>query len=222
MVTPTGSRIAAAIAETGFPKAFRRGTHLIVEPSETLARYRPLASLMGITRLGNITGLDRIGIPVVAAIRLNSRSVSASQGKGLDLPQALMEAVEGFHAEEVGERRRAAYRELAREKGVVDPSTLSTQRHKQHRSDATQFDRGARDRVVWDLRREYGEVGDMEEDPDHQASGAGQLHPRALSEPDVILSHHPAPIVRPRPIMHNHGNKYGGTKQVFTWPMPGL
>jgi len=32
-----------------------------------------------------------------------------------------------------------------------------------------------------------------------KASGAGQLHPRALSEPDVILSHHPAPIVRPRP-----------------------
>ena len=36
-------------------------------------------------------------------------------------------------------------------------------------------------------------------DPNDQASGAGQLHPRALSEPDVILSHHPAPIVRPRP-----------------------
>ena len=34
---------------------------------------------------------------------------------------------------------------------------------------------------------------------DPEASGAGQLHPRALSEPDVILSHHPAPIVRPRP-----------------------
>jgi antirestriction protein ArdC len=35
--------------------------------------------------------------------------------------------------------------------------------------------------------------------PSEEASGAGQLHPRALSEPDVILSHHPAPIVRPRP-----------------------
>jgi len=35
--------------------------------------------------------------------------------------------------------------------------------------------------------------------PDEQVSGAGQLHPRALSEPDVILSHHPAPIVRPFP-----------------------
>ena len=33
-----------------------------------------------------------------------------------------------------------------------------------------------------------------------QASSAGQLHPRALSEPDVILSHHPAPIVRPLPL----------------------
>jgi len=85
---------------------------------------------MGITRLGNITGLDHIGIPVVAAIRPNSRSVSVSQGKGLDLPQAmasaLMEAVEGFHAEEVGEGRRAAYRELACDEGVVDPLTLCT------------------------------------------------------------------------------------------------
>src|SRR5271165_2771468 len=30
-----------------------------------------------------------------------------------------------------------------------------------------------------------------------EVSGAGEFRPRALSEPDVILSHHPAPIVRP-------------------------
>ena len=36
-------------------------------------------------------------------------------------------------------------------------------------------------------------------DGDDEASGAGEFHPRALSEPDVILSHHPAPIVRPCP-----------------------
>ena len=34
---------------------------------------------------------------------------------------------------------------------------------------------------------------------DDEASGAGESHPRALSEPDVTLSRHPAPIVRPRP-----------------------
>lgn len=85
---------------------------------------------MGITRLGNITGLDRIGIPVVVAVRPNSRSVSVSQGKGLDLTQAmasaLMEAIEGFHAEEVGEGRRATYREIAADGAVVDPLTLCT------------------------------------------------------------------------------------------------
>ena len=83
---------------------------------------------MGITRLGNITGLDRIGIPVAIAVRPNSRSVSVSQGKGLDLPQAmasaLMEASEGFHAEEIGPCRIAAYRDLAACETVVAPETL--------------------------------------------------------------------------------------------------
>lgn len=110
------------------PKRFRRGTHRSVDPAETLARVRPLMARMGITRLGNITGLDRIGIPVAVAVRPNSRSVSVSQGKGLDLPQAmasaLMEAAEGFHAEEIEPGCRAAYRDLARGEGVVEPETL--------------------------------------------------------------------------------------------------
>jgi YcaO-like protein with predicted kinase domain len=110
------------------PKRFRRGTHRIVDPSATLARLRPHAARMGITRLGNITGLDRIGIPVAVAVRPNSRSVSVSQGKGLDLGQAmasaLMEACEGFHAEEIGPVRRASYRDLAAREAVVDPAAL--------------------------------------------------------------------------------------------------
>jgi YcaO-like protein with predicted kinase domain len=85
---------------------------------------------MGITRLGNVTGLDRIGIPVAVAVRPNSRSVSVSQGKGLDLTQAmasaLMEAIEGFHAEEIEKGRRCSYREIAKDGCVVDPSTLCT------------------------------------------------------------------------------------------------
>jgi ribosomal protein S12 methylthiotransferase accessory factor len=83
---------------------------------------------MGITRLGNITGLDRIGIPVAIAVRPNSRSVSVSQGKGLELPQAiasaLMEACEGFHAEEIGPLRFSTHRELASTETVADPASL--------------------------------------------------------------------------------------------------
>jgi YcaO-like protein with predicted kinase domain len=129
-LTPASLRVAHAVAETAVPKTFRRGTHRIAAPSETLIRFRPLASRMGITRLGNVTGLDRIGIPVVVAVRPNSRSVSVSQGKGLDLAQAmtsaLMEAIEGFHAEEVGEGRHASYRQIAANQSIVDPLSLCT------------------------------------------------------------------------------------------------
>src|SRR5437899_351616 len=114
--------------EEPLPKRFWQGTHRTADPGETLARVRPHAARMGITRLGNITGLDRIGIPVAVAVRPNSRSVSVSQGKGLGLPQAmasaLMEACEGFHAEEVGPVRRLSYRRLAANETVVDPAGL--------------------------------------------------------------------------------------------------
>jgi ribosomal protein S12 methylthiotransferase accessory factor len=44
---------------------------------------------MGVTRIANVTGLDRIGIPVAIAVRPNSRSVSVAQGKGQTVPLAL-------------------------------------------------------------------------------------------------------------------------------------
>jgi YcaO-like protein with predicted kinase domain len=101
----------------------------MVAPSDTLARVRPYALRMGITRVGNVTGLDRIGIPVAVAIRPNSRSVSVSQGKGLTLSHAMasamMEAAEGFHAEDIGARfRYASYRDLALCARVVEPHLL--------------------------------------------------------------------------------------------------
>ena len=81
------------------------GTRRAIPPSQTLRRIRPLMRDAGITRLADVTGLDWIGIPVYQAIRPNSRTLSASQGKGLTRAQArvsaLMEALEGFHAEKI-------------------------------------------------------------------------------------------------------------------------
>jgi ribosomal protein S12 methylthiotransferase accessory factor len=116
------------VLDQGQAKVFRRGTHRSAAPEDTLVRVKPYAKAMGITRLGNITGLDRIGIPVAVAVRPNSRSVSVSQGKGLDLPQAmasaLMEACEGYHAEEIGPCQRLSYGALSRSEPVVDPGGL--------------------------------------------------------------------------------------------------
>ena len=111
-------------------KLFKRGTHRIISPDDTLARIAPKALQIGITRLGNVTGLDRIGIPVTVAIRPNSRSVSVSQGKGLGLSQALasalMEAIELFHAEEpAGRAVDASFLELSANARVVRQGLLS-------------------------------------------------------------------------------------------------
>ena len=94
-----------------------------------MARVAPMARQMGITRLGNLTGLDRIGIPVTVAVRPNSRSFSVSQGKGLGISEALasamMEAIELFHGEDLTARTVvASFRELSATTRTVPPTSL--------------------------------------------------------------------------------------------------
>ena len=84
-------------------KGFRGGTHRLVSPEETLARILPILPRLGVTRLANITGLDRIGIPVVLAHRPNAATLANGGGKGVTLVAAKvsagMEAIEVQHAE---------------------------------------------------------------------------------------------------------------------------
>lgn len=86
-------------------KSYTFGTHRAVSPEETLERIAPSLGKFGITRVADVTGLDRIGIPVSLACRPNARSLSVSQGKGLTLAaaraSAVMESVELHHAERV-------------------------------------------------------------------------------------------------------------------------
>src|SRR5262245_6391051 len=110
-------------------KGHRRGTHRLVAPGETIERIAPLKALMGITRVASVTGLDRIGIPVVMVCRPNSRSIAVSQGKGLDLDAArasgLMESVESFHAETItSPLKLGTYRELGRTHPLIDVAAI--------------------------------------------------------------------------------------------------
>jgi YcaO-like protein with predicted kinase domain len=106
-------------------KRYRNGTNRCCSPLETQRRLTPLLSAMGITRIANVTGLDHVGIPIVLVYRPNSRSLSAAQGKGLELgdvkASGLMEAVESFHAEHIDRPVRfESYAELRRHASVVD------------------------------------------------------------------------------------------------------
>jgi ribosomal protein S12 methylthiotransferase accessory factor len=110
-------------------KAWRRGTHRTVDPATTLARLQPHLTDIGITRIANVTGLDRIGVPVVMVCRPNARSLAVSQGKGLTLDAAkasgVMEATELHHAERIElPLKLGSARDLARGHRLVDLDAL--------------------------------------------------------------------------------------------------
>src|SRR5437762_3489363 len=123
----------------GTRKGFRDGTHRLVDLEETLRRIAPYREAMGITRVANITGLDRIGIPVVAVYRPNARSLSVNQGKGATIAAALasglMEAIEAYHAEHIlGPVPRASYAAMRRSARTADLGRLARPRRSTFRA----------------------------------------------------------------------------------------
>lgn len=111
-------------------KGYINGTHRLISPEQTLANITSHLPAMGITRCANVTGLDRIGIPVYCSIKPRGRMVQIHNGKGL-LPiaakvSALMEAIEVFHYENPGQdlKRTSLKRIQDRGETVIHPHSL--------------------------------------------------------------------------------------------------
>lgn len=87
------------------PRGWTTGGARLVPPAVTRARLEPQLARFGITRIGFLDGLDRIGLAVAMAVRPLSRSVAVSLGKGVDrdaaFVSAAMEAIETWHAERI-------------------------------------------------------------------------------------------------------------------------
>jgi YcaO-like protein with predicted kinase domain len=96
----------------------------------TLAKARSVLRAVGITRVGNITGLDHVGVPTWIVVRPLSKSLTVSQGKGLTHPLAqasgLMESIELHHAENFVPRGHArSLRDAARNANYANPVLLA-------------------------------------------------------------------------------------------------
>lgn len=118
-----------SLLNEGAEKSYFEGTHRTVSPEQTWEKMCPLLKDMGITRLANVTGLDRIGIPVYMCCRPNSRSLAVSQGKGVDAisakVSALMESVETWHAEyNHCDLRMESFAQLRHECHTCEPEAL--------------------------------------------------------------------------------------------------
>lgn len=90
------------------------------DEENTPERVLGLTRSLGITRIADVTGLDRIGIPVAQAVQPFSLSLAVSQGKGFTPAQAIisavMECAETFFAERVS--RFQTIRGAAKDLGV--------------------------------------------------------------------------------------------------------
>jgi putative methanogenesis marker protein 1 len=101
------------------------------DPEETLARIEPLTKKAGITRIADITGLDRIGIPVFSTIRPTAENgaISIYNGKGLTPTQArisaIMEGIERYSAELHGDTLvREGMEDMLATGNAIDPREL--------------------------------------------------------------------------------------------------
>jgi len=115
------------------PKQYCVDTHRVMPPAETLKRIKSVIPEIGVTRIADISGLDRIGLPVFSAIRPSAAdgAISVYAGKGTTESEArvsvVMEAVERFSAEVENFRHRllyGSYDELSADYTVLNPLDL--------------------------------------------------------------------------------------------------
>ena len=82
-----------------------KGTHRVIAPKKTIENTEDKLKTAGITRIADITDLDRIGLPIYTAIRPTAEdgAVSIYGGKGISKDHAkasaMMEGFERYSAE---------------------------------------------------------------------------------------------------------------------------
>jgi len=109
-------------------KKYRDDTHRAVSPEETLRSAEVKLPAAGITRVADITDLDRIGIPVFSSIRpmADRGAISVYNGKGATPTEArvsaMMEGLERYSAEL--RDRELVINSYSRLDGALDPRDL--------------------------------------------------------------------------------------------------
>ncbi len=109
-------------------KKYKDDTHRAIPPEETLRRADAKLPAAGITRVADITNLDRIGIPVFSSIRpmADRGAISVYNGKGATPTEArvsaMMEGLERYSAE-IRDRQLSIER-FSYMDGALDPREL--------------------------------------------------------------------------------------------------
>jgi putative methanogenesis marker protein 1 len=113
------------------PKRYFDDGQRTCDPATTLKRIEPLRKVAGVTRVADITRLDRVGIPVFSSIRPSAGegAISVYNGKGASKEQAkasaIMEALERYSGELRGDELvRMGVEEMTSSNNALDPREL--------------------------------------------------------------------------------------------------
>lgn len=110
-----------------------KGTHRVIAPEKTIEINEDKLKTAGITRIADITDLDRIGLPIYTAIRPTAEdgAVSIYGGKGITKDHAkasaMMEGFERYSAErqDIDEARIASVEEISASGDYINPESLN-------------------------------------------------------------------------------------------------
>ena len=110
-----------------------KGTHRVIAPSKTIEINQDKLKTAGITRIADITDLDRVGLPIYTAIRPTAQEggVSIYGGKGISKDHArasaMMEGFERYSAErqDCDETVSADIYEISKYGEFIEPKSLN-------------------------------------------------------------------------------------------------
>lgn len=110
-----------------------KGTHRVIAPKKTIEINEDKLKIAGITRIADITDLDRIGLPIYTAIRPTAEegAVSIYGGKGISKDHAkasaMMEGFERYSAEKQtsDDTVIANLDEISKKGNYIDPKSLN-------------------------------------------------------------------------------------------------
>lgn len=110
-----------------------KGTHRVIAPSKTIEINQDKLKTAGITRIADITDLDRIGLPIYTAIRPTAEEggVSIYGGKGISRDHAkasaMMEGFERYSAERQDSDKsiKASLSEISEYGEFIEPKSLN-------------------------------------------------------------------------------------------------
>lgn len=146
------------------------GTHRVIAPEKTIENNEDKLKVAGVTRIADITDLDRIGIPIYTAIRPTAEegAVSIYGGKGItkehSKASAMMEAFERYSAERQDSDDAIIAKIDELEGNYIDPKSLNLPKELEKKD-------------ITDLKLEWSLAKDIVSNEDHYIPTNAIFHP---------------------------------------------